>query len=53
MLKTVDPRIAALTEKLAGDKLPNVLEAAEYFVEFDNKTPARSLADALEKFKLI
>jgi hypothetical protein len=53
MLTTVDPRIAAIVTKVAGEKLPQVLEAAEYLVEFDKKTPARSLADALEKFKLV
>lgn len=52
MLSKVDPRIASIVKSKAGDKLDKVLEAAEYFEEFDKKTPARALADALEQFKL-
>lgn len=52
MLETVDPRIAALTRKLAGEKLDIVLIQAEDFAR-QGKSTERALADALETFKLV
>lgn len=53
MLDRVDPRIAEIVKKKAGDKLDIVLVQAEDFVLLEGKSDARALADALEKFKLV
>lgn len=52
MLNRVNPRIAELVQKKAGDKLDIVLLQAEELVA-QGKTMERALADALEKFKLV
>lgn len=52
MLDLVDPRVAELTRKLAGDKLDIVLIQAEDLVA-KGKSRQRALADALEIFKLV
>ena len=52
MLKMVDKRIAQIAKDLAGDKLDIVLLHSEELMA-TGKKPARALADALEKFKLI
>jgi hypothetical protein len=52
MLDKVDKRIANLVKAKAGDKLDKVLEAAEELALLEGKTPERSLADALDKYRL-
>jgi hypothetical protein len=53
MLKTVDPRIADMTKRIAGDRLGAVVEFAEDLILLKGKTTERALADALEKYKLV
>lgn len=53
MLTRVDARIAEIVKKKAGEKLDAVVLHAEELVRTEEKTPARALADALEKMKLV
>lgn len=53
MLNKVDPRIAELVTRLAGDKLDVVLIQAEDLMLIEGKKAERALADALELFKIV
>lgn len=53
MLSKVDPRIANMVKKLAGDKLDVVLIQAEDLMLLHGKSTERALADALDVFRLV